>query len=42
MCWDLIGFMQKNEQGMWKQWNGVLVLVGVVLEGCSKEGPLEI
>lgn len=42
LCWDLIGFMQKNEQGMWKQWNGVVVLVEVVLEGCSKEGPLEI
>ena len=39
MCWDLIGFMQKNEQGMWKQWNGVVVLVEVVLEGCSMERP---
>ena len=33
---------KKYEEGKWKQWNGGVVLVEVVLEGCSKEGPLEI
>ena len=40
--WHPVLLFHGSRKGKWKQWNGGVVLVEVVLEGCSEEGPLEI